>query len=73
MGYKRRFIGGPSSGVEDTVELEEVAESIAAEDGSLYRRDEILEGGGDFVIYKFDALDDAGSDPSRATEDEVAG
>jgi hypothetical protein len=54
MGYQRRFLGGPLSGVEDRSESDEVSESVEAEDGAIYRRDEVLEGGGDVIIYKLD-------------------
>jgi hypothetical protein len=58
VGYKRRFIGGPRSGDEDSVELEDVEESVQAGDGAVYRRDQILEGGGDVIIYAFEALEE---------------
>jgi len=54
MGYQRRFLGGPLGGVEDRSESDEVSESVEAAEGAIYRRDEILEGGGDVIIYKLD-------------------
>jgi hypothetical protein len=54
MGYQRRFLGGPLSGVEDRSESDEVSESVEAAEGAIYRRDEILEGGGDVIVYKLD-------------------
>ncbi|MGZ5294083.1 MAG: hypothetical protein ACXWZU_03365 [Actinomycetota bacterium] len=31
-----------------------MSESVEAAEGAIYRRDEILEGGGDVIIYKLD-------------------
>jgi len=56
MGYQRRFLGGPLGGVEDWVEAEEIGESVEATEGAVYRRDEILEGGGEVIVYRLDEV-----------------
>jgi hypothetical protein len=72
MGYKRRFVGGPLGGVEDSVELEDVEEHVAVGDGAVYRRDEILEGGGDVIVYTFDAaFGEQGPQLNPTDEDET--